>query len=131
MPDDAPPPHDHDHDQDINIDIDIDIDIDHDIGGLDRVGIRQLRASLAGLVKRAATGERIVITVDGRPTAQLAPLGRGLDPTLDDMAAAGLIEPPRQGGADDGSGRAEMPNPIAVPADVGLDRLLDQIRGRR
>ncbi len=94
--------------------------------GLDRVGIRQLRNSVSGLVKRAAGGERIVVTVDGRPMAQLGPLDAGDDrPTLDDMAAAGLIEPPRQ------PDPAPMPAPIAVPADVGLDRLLDQIRGRR
>ena len=93
--------------------------------GLDRIGIRQLRASVAALVKRAAAGERIVITVDGTPLAQLGPLGQAADPTLDDMAAAGLIEPPRQ------SATRELPTPLAVPADVGLDRLLDQIRGRR
>lgn len=95
-----------------------------DIAGLDRVGIRQLRNSVSGLVKRAAAGERIVITVDGRPMAQLGPLGAGQDTTLDDMAATGLIDPPRQ------PGPAEMPPPLAVPADVRLDRLLDQIRGR-
>lgn len=95
-----------------------------DIEGLDRVGIRQLRNSVSGLVKRAAAGERIVITVDGRPTAQLGPLGAGEEATLDDMAAAGLIDPPRQ------PGLAEMPPPLSVPADVRLDRLLDQIRGR-
>ncbi|MEL6982783.1 MAG: type II toxin-antitoxin system prevent-host-death family antitoxin [Actinomycetota bacterium] len=95
-----------------------------DTAGLDRVGIRQLRNSVSGLVKRAAAGERIVITVDGRPMAQLGPLGAGADATLDDMAAAGLIEPPRQ------PGPSEMPPPLAIPADVRLDRLLDQIRGR-
>ena len=77
----------------------------------------------------AATGERIVITVDGRPMAQLGPLGRATEPTLDDLAAAGLIEPPPAGDVDRAPDR--LPAPIAMPADVGLDRLLDQIRGRR
>ncbi|MEM9561761.1 MAG: type II toxin-antitoxin system prevent-host-death family antitoxin [Actinomycetota bacterium] len=100
-----------------------------DTAGLDRVGIRQLRTSVSGLVKRAATGERIVITVDGRPMAQLGPLGRAAEPTLDDLAAAGLIEPPPAGTIDAAPDR--LPAPLAMPADVGLDRLLDQIRGRR
>ena len=96
-----------------------------DIVGLDRVGIRQLRNAVSGLVQRAAGGERIVITVDGRPTAQLGPLGGGERLTLDDLAAAGLIEPPRQ------VGEIDLAPPIAVPADIRLDRLLDQIRGGR
>ncbi len=93
--------------------------------GLDRVGIRQLRNSVSGLVKRAAAGERIVITVDGRPMAQLGPLGGSDGATLDDMAAAGLIVAPHQAGPV-----GEAPPPLGVPADVRLDRLLDQLRGR-
>ncbi len=93
--------------------------------GLDRVGIRQLRNEVSGLVKRAGAGERIVITVDGRPMAQLGPLGSTDRPSLDDLAAAGLVDSPRRQGALDDVA------PLAVPADVGLDRLLDQIRGRR
>lgn len=89
------------------------------------VGVRELRADLAALVRRAGAGERIVVTVDGRPVAQLGPLGPdGGGLTLEDLAAAGLVERPSQG-AD----RA-MPPPHQVPADVRLDRLVDQIRGR-
>lgn len=95
-----------------------------DVAGLDRVGIRELRNSVSGLVKRAAGGERIVVTVDGRPMAQLGPLGSSDGATLDDMAAAGLIDPPNQ------PGQTDLPPPLSVPADVRLDRLLDQIRGR-
>jgi prevent-host-death family protein len=93
--------------------------------GLDRVGIRRLRNEVSALVKRAATGERIVITVDGQPTAQLGPLGSTEHPSLDDLAAAGLIDAPRQ------AGDLDVVAPLPVPADVRLDRLLDQIRGRR
>ena len=96
-----------------------------DSAGLDRVGIRQLRNGVSGLVQRAAGGERIVITVDGRPTAQLGPLGAGERLGLEDLVAAGLIDPPRQ------RGELDLPPPIPVPADIRLDRLLDQIRGRR
>lgn len=102
------------------------VDDEPDVEGLDRVGIRQLRNGVSGLVQRAAAGERIVITVDGRPTAQLGPLASLDRPSLDDLAAAGLIEPPRR---DDGE--VDFPTPLTVPADLRLDRLLDEIRGRR
>jgi prevent-host-death family protein len=39
------------------------------------VGIRELRGDLATAVRRAEAGERIVITIGGRPAAQLGPLG--------------------------------------------------------
>jgi prevent-host-death family protein len=97
--------------------------------GLARVGVRGLRNDVSALLRRAADGERIVITVDGRPTAQLGPLAPGdHGPTLDDLAAAGLIDPPRQG--VQGSTDRSLPNPFSVAADVRLDRLIEQIRGR-
>ncbi|MEM7276192.1 MAG: type II toxin-antitoxin system prevent-host-death family antitoxin [Actinomycetota bacterium] len=98
---------------------------DGDRSAVARAGIRELRNDVSALVRRAGAGERIVITVDGVPTAQLGPLtadAAGL--TLEDLAAAGLIEPP--GARPDPA----MPAPLAVPADVRLDRLIDQVRGR-
>lgn len=38
------------------------------------IGIYDARAQLGELVRRAATGERIIIEVRGRPMAQLAPI---------------------------------------------------------
>ena len=51
-------------------------------GAENRVGIRELRNQVAAVVRRAAAGERVVVTVDGRPVAQLGPLepGAGADP---------------------------------------------------
>lgn len=90
-----------------------------------RVGIRELRNQVAAVVRRAAAGERVVVTVDGRPVAQLGPLEPlGGAPTLDDLAAAGLIEPPRR------PDRPGEPPPEDLPVDVRLDRLFDQLRGR-
>ena len=37
---------------------------------MDRVGVRQLRAAVAAHVRRASAGERVIITVDGRPVAK-------------------------------------------------------------
>jgi prevent-host-death family protein len=92
---------------------------------MDRLGIRELRNAAAAAVRRAGAGERIVITVDGRPVAQLGPLEPvGGEPTLDDLAARGLLVPARL---------ADRPVPdVAVAVRVGtrLDRVLGEIRGR-
>jgi prevent-host-death family protein len=92
---------------------------------MERLGIRELRANVAAVVRRASAGERITITVDGVPVAQLGPL----DPTpaaltLDDLVAAGLAHPP---GRRDRPGDAE---PEDVPVDARPDRVLDELRGR-
>jgi len=90
---------------------------------LDRIGVRDLRNQVAAAVRRAAAGERVVITVDGRPAAQLGPLEPTDGPTLDDLAAAGLVVPARR--AD----RPGPPDPIDVPVDVRVDAVLDELRG--
>ena len=41
---------------------------------MEQIGARELRANLAAAVRQAGAGERVVITVDGRPVAQLGPL---------------------------------------------------------
>jgi prevent-host-death family protein len=90
-----------------------------------RVGIRELRNNVAAVVRRAAAGERIVVTVDGVATAQLGPLAPDGALTLDDLIAAGLALPPA---------RADRPAPSAgevedVPVDIRPDRVLDELRG--
>lgn len=97
---------------------------------MEQVGIRDLRSRLASLVRRAGRGEQIRITVDGTPVAQLGPLSpvsTGID--LHDLAAAGLIDAPAQQARHSAQSAREMPAPFSVPADVRLDRLMDQIRG--
>ncbi|MEL7208058.1 MAG: type II toxin-antitoxin system prevent-host-death family antitoxin [Actinomycetota bacterium] len=95
------------------------------------VGIRDLRNQVAAVVRRAGAGERLVVTVDGRPVAQLGPLQPDrTGVTLWDLAAAGLIEPPRRPVAGPGA-RTEQPSPpIPLPADLTADRLLESSRGR-
>ncbi len=76
-------------------------------------------------MRRAGAGERLVITVDGRPVAQLGPLeSDGDDLTLDDLAARGLVVLPR---------RDDRPPPdFVMPMWAGtrLDQLLREVRGR-
>jgi prevent-host-death family protein len=88
------------------------------------IGARELRANAAVTVRRAAAGDRFVITVNGRPAAQLGPLEpRSEELSLPDLVAAGLVIAPR---------RTDPPRPPqAVPVHAGarLDRLLRELRG--
>jgi prevent-host-death family protein len=90
---------------------------------MQRVGIRDLRASAAAVVRRAEAGERTVITVKGRPVAQVAPLtALGSQRTIDELVAQGLLLAPRRTGSpNDGT--------IPVWGGVRLDRLLREVRG--
>lgn len=90
---------------------------------MDRVGVRELRNQVAAVVRRAGNGERLIITVDGEPVAQLGPLEPDGEPTLDDLAAAGLVRLP--GRAD----RPEPPEPFGVPVDVRLPDVIAELRG--
>lgn len=85
--------------------------------------MRELRNQVAAVVRRAGAGERIVITVDGRPIAQLGPLEPAGAPDLDDLANAGLVVPARR------SDRPAPPDPIDAPVDARSDRVLDDLRG--
>lgn len=88
-----------------------------------RVGIRELRNQVAAVVRRAAGGERIVVTVDGRPAARLVPIEPESEPTLDDLIATGLVRGPQR--AD----RPAPPDPADVPVDARVDGVLDELRG--
>jgi prevent-host-death family protein len=93
--------------------------------GLDRVGIRELRNQVATVVRRAAAGERLLVTVDGAPVAMLGPIepAAGTGVTLDDLIAAGLLLP---------AGRRDhppAPQAATLPVDVRASRVLAEIRG--
>lgn len=87
-----------------------------------RVGIRELRNDVAAVVRRAAAGERIVVTVDGRPVAQLGPLEPAGVPTLDDLIASGHVVAARHAAPD-------TPPAVDAPVDARSDWILDDIRG--
>ena len=90
----------------------------------ERLGIREFRGRLTSLVRRAGTGERIVITIAGRPVAQLGPVEpASAEVTIDDLVARGLIEPARRG---------DRPPPdVVVDSWTGrrLDHALREVRG--
>ena len=87
------------------------------------IGVRQLRAELAAVLRHAGAGERIVVTVDGRPVAEIGPVSAPVQVELASLAAAGLIVPP---GRRD---RPPPPDPSAVPVDARVGSVLDDVRG--
>ena len=92
---------------------------------MERIGIRELRNNVASVVRRATKGERLVVTVDGHPVAQVGPLNPDAEGfTLWDLAGAGLVEPPRR------RDQPGPPKPEPMPANLRVDRILDQVRGR-
>ena len=90
---------------------------------LHRVGIRELRNQVAAVIRRAAAGERIIITVDGHPAAQLGPLSPVGSPTIDDLVTAGLVRPPQR------HDRPDAPDPVDPPIDARSGTVLDELRG--
>ena len=90
---------------------------------VEQIGARELRANLAAAVRQAGAGERVVVTIDGRPVAQLGPLAPSGAPSLEELAASGLVEPPRR------SDRPDPPSAVDTAVDVRLDRVLDEVRG--
>ncbi len=92
---------------------------------METIGIRDLRSQLASMTRRAGAGQRIVVTVDGQPVAQLGPVDpTDGQPTLDDLAARGLLMPAH---------RNDRPAPeFSMPMWAGtrIDQLLRETRGR-
>jgi antitoxin (DNA-binding transcriptional repressor) of toxin-antitoxin stability system len=90
--------------------------------GARTTSVRQLRAGLAEALRRAAAGERTIVTSDGRAIAQLGPLDAGA-PELDRLIGAGAVIPPRRLGA------WRAPDPITVWAGTRIDQALRELRG--
>ncbi|MEL6893329.1 MAG: type II toxin-antitoxin system prevent-host-death family antitoxin [Actinomycetota bacterium] len=87
-----------------------------------RLGVRELRATLAGSIRRAEAGERLVVTSGGRPIAQLAPLDSEAS-DLDGLLASGAVVAPRRRSS------FRPPQPVPVWAGLRLDQVLRELRG--
>ena len=89
-----------------------------------RIGTRELRAELATMVRRAAAGQRIVVTVGNKSAAVLGPVeDTGTDVSTDALVAAGLLLPPRRSDA------YRPATPVAVWSGVRLDQAFREVRG--
>ena len=88
------------------------------------VGVRELRGDLAGFVRRAQTGERIVVSVSGEPVATLSPIqATATNASIDDLLAVGLVVPPRRRGA------FRHRAPVAVWMGTRIERVVRALRG--
>lgn len=83
------------------------------------VGVRELKQRLSSYVRRAAAGERIVVTDRGRPTAMLVPLPGG------DQIAHGL----EQGWISEAKAPGPPPPaPRRYPATTSVQAMVDEDR---
>jgi prevent-host-death family protein len=86
------------------------------------IGIRDLRRDLAAVIRRAAAGESVVVTVAGAPVARLGTLEPSGGPTLDDLVSVRAVLPPRR------PGRRPAPPTFDLPVDARTDRAIREIR---
>jgi len=84
--------------------------------------VRELRGGLAEALRRAAAGERTIVTRDGRALAQLGPLDADA-PDLQRLIGSGAVVPPRR------LGPWRAPDAITVWAGVRIDQALRELRG--
>jgi antitoxin (DNA-binding transcriptional repressor) of toxin-antitoxin stability system len=84
--------------------------------------VRALRQQLAEAIRRATNGQRTIITMGGRPVAQLSPLDEAAPP-LEQLVASGALVAPRRTGA------WRPPAPITIWSGVRIDRALRELRG--
>ncbi len=87
------------------------------------VGIREFRSGVATFMRRAHMGERVVITIDGSPVAQLSSMGSdNCGITMADLIARGVVLPPRRRGDFIPVG------PLTLYSGARIDRALSQVR---
>lgn len=92
---------------------------------MDRVTIRQLRNDVSRVVRRARSGERMIVTVDGVPVAQIGPLDVSAVPrTLDELVAHGMVMPSRT------RARPRPARPVRFSGDRTSDEILRAHRDR-
>ena len=92
---------------------------------VERIGIRELRNNTSRVVRKAMGGERVVITIDGVPAAQLGPLNDGTgSAAVEDLIGAGLLRAPRA------SAPAPAPRPVPAPPGRSTTEILREQRDR-
>ncbi len=85
--------------------------------------MRDLRADLAAILRRAGAGEHIVVTVDGRPMAQVGPIENDVHgASLSDLVSRHLVIAPRR------RGDFIPPTPVTLYAGVRVERAVSEVR---
>lgn len=90
-----------------------------------KVGTRELRANLATALRRAAAGERVIVTDSGRPVAQLGPVDAPAGSTMDELVARGLVVPPRRAPRERAG---SLPRAIDIHSGMRFDQIVRDLR---
>jgi prevent-host-death family protein len=92
---------------------------------VERIAVRELRNQASRVVRRARAGERMIITVDGVPAAEIGPLS---DPeragTVEKLIASGLVLPARV------SAPPAPASPVPAPSGRSSLDVLRELRER-
>lgn len=89
---------------------------------MQRIGIRELRANLGGVVRRVQGGETVEVTEHGHPVARIVPLHHRS--TYAQMVAEGRIVPPEGGLANLLDQERRQPR----PGERSLSEILADLR---
>jgi prevent-host-death family protein len=92
---------------------------------MQRIAVRELRNQASRVVRRARAGERLIITVDGVPAAEIGPVSATVRAaSLDELIATGAVvaalvrTPP------------PPPKPVPVPSGRSSSDVLIELRER-
>ena len=86
--------------------------------------MRALRSDLAANLRRCGAGERALVTVNGRPLAQLGPISVNEGgASLAQLVATGAVIAPRR------AGRWRPRPPVTVWSGTRIDQALRRLRG--
>lgn len=92
---------------------------------MERIAIRELRNQASQVVRRARAGERLVITVDGVPAAEIGPVGPAeRASSLQELIATGAVAVARVRTA------ARPAQPAPAPSGRSSLDVLRQLRER-
>lgn len=92
---------------------------------MERIALRELRNEASRVVRRARAGERLVITVDGVPAAEIGPVSAaGRSVSLEELIAVGAVMAPRERTA------SRAPRPLPAPSGRSSSDILAELRER-
>ncbi|MFV2064498.1 MAG: type II toxin-antitoxin system Phd/YefM family antitoxin [Chloroflexota bacterium] len=92
---------------------------------MDSVTIRELRNDVSRIVRRVGAGERLIVTSNGVPVAEIGPITRRAEQrTLEELIEAGAVIPPRT------RAKPQPAQPVVFKGSRTTDEILDELRGR-
>jgi len=95
------------------------------LGAMERIAVRELRNQASRLVRRARAGERLIITVDGVPAAEIGPISAAERAgSLEELITIGAIVAPRVRTAP------RPPQPVRAPSGRSSSDVLHELRER-